>query len=271
MNLYKKLIKEINCNGVDWHTYTPITVNYELLEANSLKCSVDECECDIAYDITVDENTKLEWNEIMTINDFCLLYEKTECGEKVGKRPIRKSSYSIVLNPDGYNTTKDDRTVNLSVYDGNEHIISTNYLQGNVGKSIWFTFSGESLRYTIHVNNSYSNYSATTSPNRIEMSTYIESSSGSMYAIFKNCSNLLTVDFSNIDASKFDSLESTFYNCSSLTSINVSNFDSNVKVYQSTFYNCNSLKTLYVKQGTYDFWYSKLPTDIQNKVTIIEV
>jgi surface protein len=61
--------------------------------------------------------------------------------------------------------------------------------------------------------------------------------------------------------------------CTGLTSLDVSSWDINkVTDYSYMFDGCKSLTTLRVKQGTYDWWYSRLKAaKIQNQVTIIEV
>lgn len=63
--------------------------------------------------------------------------------------------------------------------------------------------------------------------------------------MFRNCSNLISLDLSNFDTSKVEDMHSMFEDCSNLTSLDVSNFNtSNVKDMSLMFYGCGSLTSL---------------------------
>ena len=67
----------------------------------------------------------------------------------------------------------------------------------------------------------------------------------SLYRMFNACSNLKTVDFSNIDTSKVTDMSWMFCDCSSLDVLDVSKFNtSNVTNMSAMFWDCNSIKTL---------------------------
>ena len=64
----------------------------------------------------------------------------------------------------------------------------------------------------------------------------------SLYAMFSECSSLISLDLSNLNTSNIQEADFMFYNCFSLISINLSNFDtSNLDNAQSMFQGCSSL------------------------------
>ena len=67
----------------------------------------------------------------------------------------------------------------------------------------------------------------------------------SMKEMFKNNTDLLSIDFSSLQTKNINNMHSTFLNCNYLENINFSNFDSkNISIMDSTFENCFSLITL---------------------------
>ena len=62
---------------------------------------------------------------------------------------------------------------------------------------------------------------------------------------FKSCINLETIDLSNFDLKNVNNIAHMFDGCIKLKSLNISNFyTSNVKYFDYMFYGCNSLKSL---------------------------
>ena len=68
---------------------------------------------------------------------------------------------------------------------------------------------------------------------------------GSAQWMFRNCSQLTSLDLTGFDASYVTSMHEMFYSCSSLASIDMSNLNtSRVTSMYHAFYNCNTLTTL---------------------------
>ena len=66
-----------------------------------------------------------------------------------------------------------------------------------------------------------------------------------MYYMFKNCSNLTSIDVSNFDTSNVNNMANMFYGCHLLTQLDVSNFDtSKVTRMDHMFRDCNKLTSL---------------------------
>ena len=66
-----------------------------------------------------------------------------------------------------------------------------------------------------------------------------------MYYMFKNCSNLTSIDVSNFDTSNVNNMANMFYGCNLLTSLDVSNWDTgNVTNMDQMFYDCPLLTSL---------------------------
>lgn len=63
--------------------------------------------------------------------------------------------------------------------------------------------------------------------------------------MFYGCSNLNSVNLSNLDTEKFTSLSYMFYGCSSLKKIDLSHFNTdNCNSFAAMFYDCNALNVL---------------------------
>ena len=66
-----------------------------------------------------------------------------------------------------------------------------------------------------------------------------------MSGIFRDCNNLIEIDFSNFKSKEVKNLNTAFLNCNSLTSINFKNFDSSkVETMDNTFEKCEKLTSL---------------------------
>jgi len=67
----------------------------------------------------------------------------------------------------------------------------------------------------------------------------------SLYALFCDCNNIKTLNFSNFNTKDATSTEFMFFNCSQLTELNLSNFNmENVNNMQYLFYSCVRLTEL---------------------------
>ena len=65
------------------------------------------------------------------------------------------------------------------------------------------------------------------------------------YSMFKGCSQIIEIDFSNFDSSNVRNIDRMFYDCTSLKSIKFGNFQtSNLNIMEYVFYNCPSLEAL---------------------------
>ena len=79
----------------------------------------------------------------------------------------------------------------------------------------------------------------------LDLSGFDTSDVIAMDGMFDGCENLTTLDLSNFDTSKLDSMWSMFLNCENLTSLDLSSFDtSKVKNMYSMFENCYNLTEL---------------------------
>jgi len=66
-----------------------------------------------------------------------------------------------------------------------------------------------------------------------------------MYQMFQNCNNLISLDLSNFDTSKVTNMQGMFASCNKLTSLDLSNFDtSKVTNMDYMFNTCNNLISL---------------------------
>ena len=64
-------------------------------------------------------------------------------------------------------------------------------------------------------------------------------------SMFKNCTTIVEMNFTNFDTSLCSNMGNMFYDCESLTSLDLSSFDtSNVEQIHSMFFNCHSLISL---------------------------
>ena len=64
-------------------------------------------------------------------------------------------------------------------------------------------------------------------------------------SMFRNCSDIVEMDFSDFDTSEVTSMQFMFVFCSSLTSLNLSNFHtSKVEIMWGMFHSCSSLTSL---------------------------
>ena len=71
-----------------------------------------------------------------------------------------------------------------------------------------------------------------------------------MQKIFKNCTNLKKVVFSNFNLAYLYDFSEAFYNCNSLTSLDLSNYSfKNVFYMDRTFYNCSNLAYINLPQN----------------------
>ena len=76
----------------------------------------------------------------------------------------------------------------------------------------------------------------------LDLSGFDTSDVIAMDGMFDGCENLTTLDLSNFDTSNLDSMWSMFLNCENLTSLDLSSFDtSKVKNMFSMFENCHHL------------------------------
>ena len=67
----------------------------------------------------------------------------------------------------------------------------------------------------------------------------------SISCLFRNCFNLINIDFSKFNTKDIENMNNMFYNCTSLTNIDLSNFNTeNVIDFSCMFVNCYSLKQI---------------------------
>ena len=79
----------------------------------------------------------------------------------------------------------------------------------------------------------------------VDFSQFDASNIINMNTMFYGCSALQSLDLSNFDTSKAITMDGMFYGCSALQSLDLSNFDtSNVKFMNSMFYGCSALQSL---------------------------
>lgn len=81
--------------------------------------------------------------------------------------------------------------------------------------------------------------------NSIECSDWDTSNVTDMSYMFSNCQSLTSLDVSNFNTSKVTTMQYIFYDCQSLTTLDVSKWNtSNVDCFDSMFFECNDLSEL---------------------------
>ena len=82
------------------------------------------------------------------------------------------------------------------------------------------------------------------------------------FGLFRECSNLTSVDLSNLDTANVTDMKKMFYGCSSLTSLDLSTFDiTNVKDMSDMLRKCDNLTTIHTPKKTGEV-VAKLPAGI---------
>ena len=103
------------------------------------------------------------------------------------------------------------------------------------GGSPWFYDSWSDKAHVVNVDESVSNQATVTCNGEVT----------NIAEMFKNCSNLTSIDLSNFDTSNVTVMYGLFNNCSSLISLDLSNLDtSNITYMISMFFGCTSLASL---------------------------
>ena len=111
------------------------------------------------------------------------------------------------------------------------------------GKSQLLTV--EYLKVTSKVTNMSQMFRNCSNLTSLDVSNWDTSKVTSMYYTFQECNKLTQLDLSNFNTNKVISLMGTFYNCSNLISLDVSNWDtSNVNTMNSMFWRCYRLRIL---------------------------
>ena len=88
-----------------------------------------------------------------------------------------------------------------------------------------------------------SEYMLENSENNIELVWY--SPATSTFNMFKGCSKIKEINFTNFDSSKVTNAQSMLHGCTSLIKLDFTNFDTSYIIDMSyMFFNCNSLKSL---------------------------
>ncbi|MCR4630277.1 MAG: BspA family leucine-rich repeat surface protein, partial [Treponema sp.] len=125
----------------------------------------------------------------------------------------------------------------ISNADSNEDItisLTSNVTQENIGN----TENSETIAYAI------TNTTANSVSLLVPAAEKIEFSGDCSY-MFKNCSKLVSVDFSGVDTYNASEIYGMFYGCSNLASVNLSGFDtSNVTNMMFMFAYCSKLETV---------------------------
>ena len=136
-----------------------------------------------------------------------------------------------------------DRRGDTTTWDGN-----TDWGDGTVDTQSSHQYS-QAGTYTVKTK--YGLASPTSHSNNANIGAYLKqvkalnSNMTTMKTMFRDCSSLTLIDFSNFDTSKVTSMRNMFQNCTSLTSLDLSSFDtSNVNDMRGMFYNCNKLTSL---------------------------
>lgn len=136
-----------------------------------------------------------------------------------------------------------DRRGDTTAWDGN-----TDWGDGTVNTQSSHQYSRAG---TYIVKTKYGLASPSSYSNNANIKTYLKqvkalnSDMTTMKNMFRNCSSLTSIDFSNFDASKVVYMDNMLYGCSSLTSLDFSNLDtSNVTSMSFMLYTCSSLTSL---------------------------
>ena len=144
----------------------------------------------------------------------------------------------------------------LALSDNETNLIYTKFsnitlkIKGNGTKNILghesgASFSSGSYPKYIYINNVLQNtrtYSYDFTEEENDVKLVWENSINNGFCMFRCCTDITEIDFTNFDSSEITWMDSMFYGCTSLTSINFSNFDASFVVsMEHLFYNCYSL------------------------------
>ena len=98
---------------------------------------------------------------------------------------------------------------------------------------------------TQNVTSMYSMFRDCSNLTSIDLSNFNTPNVASMDGMFYDCSSLVSIDVSNFNTQKVTSMSEMFSGCSNLTSIDVSNFNTqNIKYINEMFYRCYSLRSI---------------------------
>ena len=107
-----------------------------------------------------------------------------------------------------------------------------NQIDNNVGL-VWYNL----------ISNCDNMFRGCSSITEIDFSNFNTSNVDNMESFFYGCSKLISLNLSNFDTSKVTKMNGMFYECSLLTSLNLSNFDtSKVEVIDHMFFGCSNLE-----------------------------
>lgn len=165
------------------------------------------------------------------INNFSQIWKKNNslnnmqniCKKKtnIHKRILNENGKTVIV---GLNATKD----------GTYNFLSKDFESPGIVYKNSSEISFSDIN-TIYLNEGYYNITI----------IFEEDFDGYCDYMFKDCPNIVSIDFSNFDFSKTDTLDYIFYGCSSLTSINFGNFKSSQVIQMNyMFYGCSSLKRI---------------------------
>ena len=142
---------------------------------------------------------------------------------------------------------------NINIPNGAENWDASVNNDGSV--MAWVTDSNSNGKYELYLGTNgpaiyvtsasclFYNYSNVTQINGLDMLDI--SGCGSMYAMFQNCSSLISLDLSNFNTTGVTLMHSIFSGCSSLTALDLSSFNtSSVTAMASMFQDCSSLTSL---------------------------
>ena len=107
-----------------------------------------------------------------------------------------------------------------------------NQIDNNVGL-VWYNL----------ISNCDNMFRGCSSITEIDFSNFNTSNVDNMESFFFGCSKLISLNLSNFDTSKVTKMNGMFYECSLLTSLNLSNFDtSKVEIIDHMFFGCTNLE-----------------------------
>ena len=203
---------------------------------------------------------EIKLNQNLMVGEKKLDNFKNEISENINKEDIKDSKNENNKNDNYinsiYNIKEEDlkNEMNILNYENNKEEIqeSCNIILNN--KQNQFSFKqkfdkeGE-YNFYFFFNNPLSNikcmYKDCSSLISLNFSNFKSNNVEDMSYIFQNCSSLTSLNLSNFNTNNVTNMKNMFRNCCSLTSLNLYNFNTNkVTDMRSMFYNCSSLTSL---------------------------
>ena len=234
-NEFTKAIKVIDSNLNELNS---MKQNIKLLMSNLAKIK-DKNEI---YENDLDNNFKQYY-----INCLNIMNEKLKI-KTIKIIDIYKSSIDCVYKISKEILNQETQIINYISESNLEQLIEEDKQYGIYNNELYINDEDIKKNFDIYVNNKNIKFQLTYNFEnegnnfiKIIMNKQIKSIS----CLFRNCFNLINIDFSQFNTNDITNMNNMFYNCKSLKNIDLSNFNTeNVTDFSCMFVNCFSLKEI---------------------------